>query len=76
MFALKKIFSVLVLMSILMSNNINYNCYGINNENILINCSKKYKKRKAKNWQKKEIDSFARYLIAKEDKSRRKNREI
>ena len=79
MVTLKKICSILILISILMSSSANYNCYGVNKKNgknMSISYNKKYKKRKVKNRQKKEINSFVKYLVAKDDKAKRgKNKE-
>ena len=79
MIALKKICSILVLISMLISSSVNYNCYGFNKKNgknMSISYNKKYKKRKVKNRQKKEIDSFVKYLVSKENKDKREqNRE-
>lgn len=74
MIALKKICSILVLISMLISSSANYNCYGFNKKNgknMPFSFNKKYKKRKSNNWQKKELDSFVRYLVAKNDKAKR-----
>ena len=79
MIALKKICSILVLISMLISSSANYNCYGFNKKNgknMPFSFNKKYKKRKVKNRQKKEIDSFVKYLVSKENKDKREqNRE-